>query len=763
MSKQDRQGVRTPSDLDRRYDLGGLKKAVSAVVDISNEARQIISEVAEDLRQETDEKIAANLEGYAKVSDLNGYAKTSDLDSYAKTADLEGYAEKAELEGYATTEALNGVAQNVSQNTQTLTSQQKTLESTTRIANDASSTAQGIANDVNDHLEFADGGTRIKGSFNAMLLPEGTDLDGVILPNRYIGGNVADYGYLNCPVTTGTFFLSVEPCGDLGQILQRLTYSHKTEGKTFERVFYTDGWGAWICVADYTGAALNEIQEEVNLLGVALGEHVSSFATSMAETGDDIGDLGDRVDALGGRTQSLETTSQALFGDLSAVINEINDHFEFADGGTRIKGVFNAMLLPAGTDLDGVILPNRYVGGNISDFRYLNCPITSGSFFLDVESCGNEGQLLQRLIYAHKTSGKTYERIFAQDGWGQWVVVTDYTGAALQAIQNDIETVEAALNQHKTDVATRVSKVEGNINTISNNVNSLTNSTQTMNTKLQSVTTDLQAVAADINDHFDFNEGGMTIKGAINPMLIPAGADLDGLTIPNKYIGGVVTEYKYLNCPVTSGTFSLEVESCGIEGQLRQRITYCHKTNSKTWERFSYGVDWGAWVLAADHAAETVAELRSDVEADLNTLGANLNSLGAELDAVANRIDNLSVQNFLWSGQNYMTATQTVNLSGKVSAQKNGIVLVFCEYINGAAATSAFHSFFIPKEQVATHPGKGYTFTLATGKFEYMATKYLYIDDEKIDGHADNNTTGTGTSGIKYTNNRFVLRYVIGI
>jgi hypothetical protein len=205
------------------------------------------------------------------------------------------------------------------------------------------------------------------------------------------------------------------------------------------------------------------------------------------------------------------------------------------------------------------------------------------------------------------------------------------------------------------------------------------------------------------------------------------------------------------------------VDSCGTEGQLRQRITYCHKTNSKTWERFSYGVDWGAWVLSADHAAETVAELRADVEEDLNTLDANLNSLGSELDAVANRIDNLSVQSFLWSGQNYMTATQTVNLSGKVSEQKNGIVLVFCEYINGAAATSAFHSFFIPEEQVVTHPGKGYTFTLATGKFEYMATKYLYIDNEKIDGHADNNTTGTGTSGIKYTNNRFVLRYVIGI
>jgi hypothetical protein len=83
--------------------------------------------------------------------------------------------------------------------------------------------------------------------------------------------------------------------------------------------------------------------------------------------------------------------------------------------------------------------------------------------------------------------------------------------------------------------------------------------------------------------------------------------------------------------------------------------------------------------------------------------------------------------------------------------------------MNGAASDTAFHSFFIPKKQVELQPGKWYTLTLATSKFEYMATKYISIEDTKISGHADNNTTGTGASGIKYTNNRFVLRYVIGI
>ena len=44
-----------------------------------------------------------------------------------------------------------------------------------------------------------------------------------------------------------------------------------------------------------------------------------------------------------------------------------------------------------------------------------------------------------------------------------------------------------------------------------------------------------------------------------------------------------------------------------------------------------------------------------------------------------------------------------------------------------------------------------------------MATKYIYISDTTITGTDDNATVGTGTSGVTYTNNRFVLRYVIGV
>ena len=68
-----------------------------------------------------------------------------------------------------------------------------------------------------------------------------------------------------------------------------------------------------------------------------------------------------------------------------------------------------------------------------------------------------------------------------------------------------------------------------------------------------------------------------------------------------------------------------------------------------------------------------------------------------------------------------------------------------------------------PKINHLYHSGKGHSFVLCTSNFSYTATKYLYINDSQITGHANNVLTGTAGTGIKYTNNRFVLRYVIGV
>lgn len=122
-------------------------------------------------------------------------------------------------------------------------------------------------------------------------------------------------------------------------------------------------------------------------------------------------------------------------------------------------------------------------------------------------------------------------------------------------------------------------------------------------------------------------------------------------------------------------------------------------------------------------------------------------------------------QKVLWGGDlasgMYMTAGHTANLLEPVSAQPNGIILVFSAY-NGADDTNySWQCFFVPKQLVALSTS-GHTFVLGRGKFTYTGTKYLYIYDDRITGHADNNLTGTA-NGIAYANNKFVLRYVIGV
>lgn len=122
-------------------------------------------------------------------------------------------------------------------------------------------------------------------------------------------------------------------------------------------------------------------------------------------------------------------------------------------------------------------------------------------------------------------------------------------------------------------------------------------------------------------------------------------------------------------------------------------------------------------------------------------------------------------QKILWgadltSGM-YMTAGHTANLLEPVSTQPNGIVLVFSAYESATDTNYGWQCFFVPKQLVALSTS-GHTFELSRGKHSRKGTKYLYIYDTYITGHADNNLTGT-SNGITYANNKFVLRYVIGV
>lgn len=214
--------------------------------------------------------------------------------------------------------------------------------------------------------------------------------------------------------------------------------------------------------------------------------------------------------------------------------------------------------------------------------------------------------------------------------------------------------------------------------------------------------------------------------GILQPVL-EAGSDLNSeeLRIPNTYTLKSVQSAGYTcggeEIPLKSGTGMLKIETFGEEGQTRQIIEVCHKTNPTRYERFYYQGSWGEWLCTTDYDGT-----------------------------------------LLWSGGYYMTAGHTVNLAEKISKQRTGIVLVFSAIEDGEVQNHHFENFFVSKYIVSVQSGAGHNFEMNTSDYSYIGTKYLYISNDKIVGHDNNNKTGS-KNGVTYANNHWVLRYVIGV
>ena len=208
--------------------------------------------------------------------------------------------------------------------------------------------------------------------------------------------------------------------------------------------------------------------------------------------------------------------------------------------------------------------------------------------------------------------------------------------------------------------------------------------------------------------------------GILHPVLV-INTDLNDIRTPNTYVGANVATNNYGNCPITKGTFTLEVLGAGVDGQVKQRLSVCSKTDSRIYERFYFESSWGEWICVSDYAGT-----------------------------------------LLWNGGYYMTAGHTINFSENVSQQKSGIVLVFSEYFDEKVQNQSFKCEFIPKKLIMANNGASYSFFMTTSNHAFVATKYMYIHTDHITGHDNNNKTFTN-SGITTTNSRFVLRYVIGV
>lgn len=107
-------------------------------------------------------------------------------------------------------------------------------------------------------------------------------------------------------------------------------------------------------------------------------------------------------------------------------IAELQNTFDIAFK-TRLNGGLVYPTLPPGTDLDDVRTPNWYASRDASTSAYGNSPVTSGTFLLEVKSCGASGQLVQRITADDGTAGhpKTKMRFFNGQYWGNWLHIND--------------------------------------------------------------------------------------------------------------------------------------------------------------------------------------------------------------------------------------------------------------------------------------------------------------------------------------------------
>lgn len=132
-------------------------------------------------------------------------------------------------------------------------------------------------------------------------------------------------------------------------------------------------------------------------------------------------------------------------------------------------------------------------------------------------------------------------------------------------------------------------------------------------------------------------------------------------------------------------------------------------------------------------------------------------------------VDNVTEQfrnKLLWAGTApWPLKNQRCYFQDSVSSQPHGILLVFSGYStkNSAVVAGDWNTFFVSKKEVSDRSGEGHGFLMSSTNLNRMCQKYIYIDDTSLWGHDDNNKTGTGSSGAKYTNNAFVLRCVFGV
>ena len=143
MSKQDRQGARTPADLERKYNFG---KTFAELIGLIDESRDHVDYVESELRSEFSEQITSITRSTEAIilSALENYAATSDVEELERkiSAELKVMADKITM----------------------------TFDSATEQITTVDGELQTVIEDLSKHFEFGVDGLTIKAGENAMNL-----------------------------------------------------------------------------------------------------------------------------------------------------------------------------------------------------------------------------------------------------------------------------------------------------------------------------------------------------------------------------------------------------------------------------------------------------------------------------------------------------------------------------------------------------------------------------------------------------------------
>lgn len=100
MKKQDKQGVRTAADLERKYNLGEVRKTFNDMRQNSYLSTENLNKMSEQIRAD----VNTQLQNYAKKDDLSNFATKSDISDFLPEMEVDRIAEHYGLEAMDYTE-----------------------------------------------------------------------------------------------------------------------------------------------------------------------------------------------------------------------------------------------------------------------------------------------------------------------------------------------------------------------------------------------------------------------------------------------------------------------------------------------------------------------------------------------------------------------------------------------------------------------------------------------------------------------------------